>query len=173
MYATAHVSGGHLNPAITFAQCLTGHSSWKRGGLYAAAQLLGAIWGALVQVLKHFQSFMHHASLPGAVLLSRSCSVSAAIRLASMQQGRQRLELLSCASAKYSMLLCNSADMLRHCCAGHDHARRARRPRRRRPGVLHAHARAGRDQWPAVRLGGAPPHRLPLSFCLVQRNICR
>ena len=50
VYATAHVSGGHLNPAVTFAQCLTGHSSWKRGGLYAAAQLLGAIWGALVQV---------------------------------------------------------------------------------------------------------------------------
>ena len=50
VYATAHVSGGHLNPAVTFAQCLTGHCSWKRGGLYAAAQLLGAIWGALVQV---------------------------------------------------------------------------------------------------------------------------
>lgn len=50
VYATAHVSGGHLNPAVTFAQCLTGHSSWKRGGLYVVAQLLGGIWGALVQV---------------------------------------------------------------------------------------------------------------------------
>ncbi len=50
VYATANVSGGHLNPAVTFAQCLTGHSSWKRGGLYIVAQLLGGIWGALVQV---------------------------------------------------------------------------------------------------------------------------
>ena len=40
----------HLNPAVTFAQCLTGHSTWRRGGLYVAAQLLGAIFGALLQV---------------------------------------------------------------------------------------------------------------------------
>ena len=51
MYATANVSGGHLNPAVTLAQCLTGHSSWGRGGLYVIAQVLGGIWGALVQVL--------------------------------------------------------------------------------------------------------------------------
>ncbi|KAK9831439.1 hypothetical protein WJX81_004683 [Elliptochloris bilobata] len=48
IYATANVSGGHLNPAVTFATCLTGHLSWPRGGLYCAAQLLGAIFGALV-----------------------------------------------------------------------------------------------------------------------------
>ena len=40
----------HLNPAVTFAQCLTGHSSWVRGGLYVLAQVLGAIFGALFQV---------------------------------------------------------------------------------------------------------------------------
>jgi glycerol uptake facilitator-like aquaporin len=65
VYATAHVSGGHLNPAVTFAQCLTGHCSWKRGGLCAAAQLLGAIWGALVQVPEQF----HQAVLTLLVLL--------------------------------------------------------------------------------------------------------
>ena len=36
---------------MTFAQCLTGHSTWFRGGLYVVAQLLGAIFGALLQVL--------------------------------------------------------------------------------------------------------------------------
>ena len=49
VYATANVSGGHLNPAVTFATCLTGHMSWPRGGLYCVAQLLGAIFGALVE----------------------------------------------------------------------------------------------------------------------------
>ncbi|CAK0782069.1 hypothetical protein CVIRNUC_005545 [Coccomyxa viridis] len=49
IYATANVSGGHVNPAVTLANCLTGHTSWGRGGLYMAAQLLGAIFGALIE----------------------------------------------------------------------------------------------------------------------------
>ncbi|KAK9809551.1 hypothetical protein WJX73_000988 [Symbiochloris irregularis] len=48
VYATANVSGGHLNPAVTFANCLTGHISWGRGGLYVIAQFLGAVFGALI-----------------------------------------------------------------------------------------------------------------------------
>ena len=51
VYATANVSGGHVNPAVTLANCLTGHTSWGRGGLYMVAQLLGAIFGALIEVL--------------------------------------------------------------------------------------------------------------------------
>ena len=39
-----------MNPAVTLANCLTGHMSWGRGGLYMAAQLLGAIFGALIEV---------------------------------------------------------------------------------------------------------------------------
>ena len=50
VYATANVSGGHVNPAVTFANCLTGHMSWARGGLYMLAQLLGGIFGALLEV---------------------------------------------------------------------------------------------------------------------------
>jgi Major intrinsic protein len=50
VYATANVSGGHLNPAVTFANCLTGHMSWGKGWLYVAMQLLGAIFGALIEV---------------------------------------------------------------------------------------------------------------------------
>ena len=50
IYATANISGGHLNPAVTLATCLTGHTSWARGALYSIAQLAGAIFGALAAV---------------------------------------------------------------------------------------------------------------------------
>ncbi len=50
VYATANISGGHVNPAVTWATCLSGHMDWPRGGLYMAAQLLGAIFGALIEV---------------------------------------------------------------------------------------------------------------------------
>jgi glycerol uptake facilitator-like aquaporin len=50
VYITANVSGGHLNPAVTFATCLTGHTSWAKGGLYVIAQVLGGIFGSLMGV---------------------------------------------------------------------------------------------------------------------------
>lgn len=50
VYITANVSGGHLNPAVTFATCLTGHTSWAKGGLYVIAQILGGIFGSLLGV---------------------------------------------------------------------------------------------------------------------------
>ena len=50
VYCTANVSGGHLNPAVTFATCLTGHTSWGKGLLYAIAQVLGGVFGALFEV---------------------------------------------------------------------------------------------------------------------------
>eukprot|EP00891_Asterochloris_glomerata_P004183 jgi/Astpho2/4183/e_gw1.00064.59.1_t len=49
VYCTANVSGGHLNPAVTFATCLTGHTSWGKGLLYAIAQVLGGVFGALFE----------------------------------------------------------------------------------------------------------------------------
>ncbi len=58
VYATANVSGGHVNPAVTLANCLTGHTSWGRGGLYMLAQLLGAIFGALIEA-SHFAHLQH------------------------------------------------------------------------------------------------------------------
>ena len=54
-----------MNPAVTLANCLTGHTSWGRGGLYMAAQLLGAIFGALIE-----------AGLTSRALLSTCCTVS-------------------------------------------------------------------------------------------------
>mmetsp|Transcript_19061 Transcript_19061/g.26814 ORF Transcript_19061/g.26814 Transcript_19061/m.26814 type:complete len:158 (+) Transcript_19061:158-631(+) len=41
-------SGGHLNPMISFATTLTGHTPAARGLLYIAAQMLGAVIGASI-----------------------------------------------------------------------------------------------------------------------------
>ena len=48
VYATANISGGHLNPAGTFAALLTKKISAARGLMYVAAQLGGAVVGALL-----------------------------------------------------------------------------------------------------------------------------
>ena len=48
VYATANISGGHLNPAVTFAAFLTKKISAARGLMFVAAQLGGAVIGALL-----------------------------------------------------------------------------------------------------------------------------
>jgi MIP family channel proteins len=46
--ATAGISGGHLNPAVTFGLLLGGKIDVKRSAAYWSAQLLGAIAGAAI-----------------------------------------------------------------------------------------------------------------------------
>jgi aquaporin TIP len=41
--ATASISGGHINPAVTFAAAMTGKIKVSTGVLYVAAQLLAAV----------------------------------------------------------------------------------------------------------------------------------
>jgi MIP family channel proteins len=41
-------SGGHLNPAVTFANCLYRGHPWRKFPVYALAQLLGAMTGAAI-----------------------------------------------------------------------------------------------------------------------------
>lgn len=48
VYATANISGGHINPAVTFAAVLTGNMAASRGLMYLLAQLAGAAVGALL-----------------------------------------------------------------------------------------------------------------------------
>lgn len=48
VYATAHISGGHLNPAVSFALAFTKHISWMRCWVFSFFQILGAIFGSLV-----------------------------------------------------------------------------------------------------------------------------
>jgi len=48
IYATGHISGAHLNPAVTLAFALTRHFPMPRVPVYWLAQLLGATGAALV-----------------------------------------------------------------------------------------------------------------------------
>ena len=48
VFATAHLSGGHINPAVTFAAIITGKIPLNQGIFYIAAQLVGAILAALL-----------------------------------------------------------------------------------------------------------------------------
>lgn len=45
---TAKISGGHLNPAVTFGALVTGRISLPKAVMYMAAQLLGAVVGAFL-----------------------------------------------------------------------------------------------------------------------------
>ncbi len=46
--ATARISGGHINPAVTFAAWLTGKMPLARGAAYVVAQLAGGALGAFL-----------------------------------------------------------------------------------------------------------------------------
>ena len=48
IYAVGHVSGAHFNPAVSFAFALSRHYPWPRVAAYWAAQITGALLGALV-----------------------------------------------------------------------------------------------------------------------------
>lgn len=46
--ATAKISGGHINPAVTFGALVTGKIDIAKAVMYVVAQLVGAIVGALL-----------------------------------------------------------------------------------------------------------------------------
>uniref|UniRef100_A0A8C5M7J6 Aquaporin 9 n=1 Tax=Leptobrachium leishanense TaxID=445787 RepID=A0A8C5M7J6_9ANUR len=46
IYVAGGVSGGHVNPAVSFAMCLTGRLHWAKLPFYVSAQFLGAITGS-------------------------------------------------------------------------------------------------------------------------------
>src|SRR5207247_5738483 len=47
VYAIGHISGGHINPAVTLALAVTGKFPWRDVPGYVAAQVAGAAVGAL------------------------------------------------------------------------------------------------------------------------------
>ncbi|KAF3850967.1 hypothetical protein F7725_012739 [Dissostichus mawsoni] len=42
------ISGGHLNPAVTFAMCLLGRERWRKFPMYFLFQTIGAYFGAAI-----------------------------------------------------------------------------------------------------------------------------
>ena len=48
IYAIGHVSGGHVNPAVTLAIAARGGIGWPLAGSYVAAQVLGAVTAGLL-----------------------------------------------------------------------------------------------------------------------------
>lgn len=46
VYALGHVSGNHINPAVTLGLAVTGRFPWSKVPAYVAAQLVGAVLGA-------------------------------------------------------------------------------------------------------------------------------
>lgn len=47
-YTVGPISGGHANPAVSFAKALTKEISWKEFFIYCGAQVLGAFFGSLL-----------------------------------------------------------------------------------------------------------------------------
>ncbi|KAK4480318.1 hypothetical protein RD792_013387 [Penstemon davidsonii] len=68
VYCTAGISGGHINPAVTFGLLLARKVSLVRGVMYMVAQSLGAICG--VGLVKAFQSSYYKRYGGGANVLA-------------------------------------------------------------------------------------------------------
>src|SRR2546428_2702148 len=47
VYTIGHISGCHINPAVTFAFAVTRRISWSEAAIYWLAQFLGGILGAI------------------------------------------------------------------------------------------------------------------------------
>lgn len=48
VYTFGHISGNHINPAVTLALAATGKFSWREVPAYLAAQLVGAVLGSIM-----------------------------------------------------------------------------------------------------------------------------
>jgi MIP family channel proteins len=57
VYVSGKVSGGHLNPAVTLALAARRGFPWNRVGPYVAAQVAGALVGALIVYVDYFEAF--------------------------------------------------------------------------------------------------------------------
>ncbi|KAG7243941.1 hypothetical protein INR49_006099 [Caranx melampygus] len=54
------VSGGHLNPAVTFALCLLGRERWRKFPMYFLFQTIGAFFGAAIIFGMYYDALWDH-----------------------------------------------------------------------------------------------------------------
>ncbi|CAL8329798.1 unnamed protein product [Arctogadus glacialis] len=54
------VSGGHLNPAVTFALCLLGREPWRKFPVYFVFQTLGAFLGSAIIFGMYYDALWDH-----------------------------------------------------------------------------------------------------------------
>src|SRR5215213_6995421 len=73
--AIGHISGGHVNPAVTIGQAAVGLFPWRHVPVYVIAQLAGAIAAALAVWLCFGDAARDQAAL-GATALAQDVSVS-------------------------------------------------------------------------------------------------
>uniref|UniRef100_A0A3B4UZQ4 Aquaporin-3 n=1 Tax=Seriola dumerili TaxID=41447 RepID=A0A3B4UZQ4_SERDU len=59
------VSGGHLNPAVTFALCLLGRERWRKFPMYFLFQTIGAFFGAAIIFGMYYATAGIFATYPG------------------------------------------------------------------------------------------------------------
>ncbi|XP_007439007.1 aquaporin-9 [Python bivittatus] len=60
VYVAGGVSGGHINPAVSFAMCLTGKMKWVKFPVYVFAQCFGAFLGAAMVFGINYDALMFH-----------------------------------------------------------------------------------------------------------------
>lgn len=60
----AHPTGGHINPAVTFALCITGAVPWGAFIFYFLGQMLGAMAGAVLAYMAFKKQFDAHTADP-------------------------------------------------------------------------------------------------------------
>ena len=78
--ATGHISGGHLNPAVTVSMMATGRIDLVRGLMYIASQCLGAIVAAFLLTVAMPADLVTAAKL-GTPLLAPNMTVAGGIIL--------------------------------------------------------------------------------------------
>uniref|UniRef100_G1NUU1 Aquaporin-3 n=1 Tax=Myotis lucifugus TaxID=59463 RepID=G1NUU1_MYOLU len=61
IYVTGGVSGGHINPAVSFAMCLFGRMKWFKFPFYVGAQFLGAFVGSAILFGIYYDGIMSFA----------------------------------------------------------------------------------------------------------------
>ncbi|XP_073509076.1 aquaporin-9 isoform X2 [Phyllobates terribilis] len=59
--AVLHPPGGHVNPAVSFAMCMTGKLSWVKLPFYISAQFLGAFTGSAAAFGVYYDALMKYS----------------------------------------------------------------------------------------------------------------